>query len=100
MKRNWPTRATDPERNINRLRIVAWFPVVALPASPGMLTLSIPTTGLNCVSPPITVGMVSTLLKAPPVPQLPDHVVFDDPIRNSTPVLNACLPLVQLIVSA
>src|SRR5262245_1787045 len=96
MKRYWPTRPTDPERKTNRFSILSWFPVVALPASPGMLVLLIPVTGVNCVSPPCTVGMLSTLFRVPPVPQLPDQRVLELVIRNSAPVLKACLPLVQL----
>src|SRR5437879_6154304 len=100
MKRNWPTRPTEPDRKTNRFSIVSWFPVVAVPDSHAMFRLLIPATGLSCVSPPRTVGTLSTLLKAPPVPQLPDHMVLELAMRNSAPVLNACLPLVQLIVSA
>src|SRR5262245_10597887 len=100
MKRYCPTRPTDPDRKTNRFSILSWFPEVALPARPGIFVLLIPATGVSCVSPPCTVGMLSTFVEVPPVPQLPDQSVLELVIRNSAPVLNACLPLVQLIVSA
>src|SRR2546422_8744681 len=74
---------SDPERSVRMFRAVVWL----FPLRPGMTTLS-----RFCTAGPPTPRMAWGVILLSP----PELVLL---YRHSAPVLNACLPAVQLILS-
>src|SRR5438128_1563040 len=96
MNRVWVTLASEPERKFSRLRMTPLFPLVLVPARPGMFVPLIAAVdiGAKGVSPPTALGIVVATAPEPPI-----SYASEWPRRISPPALKACLPFVQLRLS-
>src|SRR2546428_13104003 len=92
MKRNSVILASEPERKLRRLRMVALFPLALVPANPVIVVplIAFVEIGAFGASPPNACGMVVGSV-APPASYARELCR-----RISPPILNACLPFVQL----